>query len=220
MTGTVAEGGAEKPFLLQASQPLYRGYQRLVFQHPDQSDLLIKVVRSDYAQAKFGPGSPFHNRHRRCRHYQVFLRELQEYLVVCSRSADCLPFLQEIVGLVHTDLGLGMVVRKVCGPDGEPAPSLAWLAGQGALDAARRKLLDCFLDALLASAVVVDDLNPGNIVLGTEPAGVERFVLIDGLGSSTLIPLKALVPWANHQSKRRRIARLRAQIAAEAPKAP
>jgi len=211
------EGGGERPLQLQATQPLYRGYQRLVFQHPDQPDLLIKVVRSDYAEAKFGAGSPFHNRHRRCRHYHVFLRELQEYLVACARSSDCLPFLQEIVGLVHTDLGLGMVVRKVCGPDGKPAPSLSRLAGQGALDAARMQLLDRCLEALLASAVVVDDLNPGNIVLGTEPSGAERFVLIDGLGSSTLIPLKALVPWANHRSKRRRIARLRAQIGAEAP---
>ncbi len=219
MTKT-AEGGVAQPFLLQATEPLYRGYQRLVFQHPDQPELLIKVVRSDYAEAKFGPGSPFHNRHRRCRHYQVFLRELQEYLVACARSADCLPFLQEIVGLVHTDLGLGMVVRKVCGPDGKPAPSLSRLAGQGALDAARMQLLDRCLEVLQASAVVVDDLNPGNLVLGTEPSGAERWVLIDGLGSSTLIPLKALVPWANRQSKRRRIARLRAQLIAEVPQVP
>ena len=219
MTKT-AEGGVAQPFLLQATEPLYRGYQRLVFQHPDQPELLIKVVRSDYAEAKFGPGSPFHNRHRRCRHYQVFLRELQEYLVACARSADCLPFLQEIVGLVHTDLGLGMVVRKVCGPDGKPAPSLSRLAGQGALDAARMQLLDRCLEVLQASAVVVDDLNPGNLVLGTEPSGAECWVLIDGLGSSTLIPLKALVPWANRQSKRRRIARLRAQLIAEVPQVP
>ncbi len=58
-------------------------------------------------------------------------------------------------------------------------------------------------------------MNPGNIVLGVDGSGTERFVLIDGMGSSTFIPLKGLVRAINVWSKRRYFMRLRAQIADE-----
>lgn len=212
-------GTPEKPMQLRTVPPLFRGHQRLVFQHPDHPDLLIKIIRSEYAEAKFGPKGPFHHRRRRCLHYQVYLRELKEYLVACARSAELLPFLQETIGLVHTDLGLGIVVRKVCGPDGKPATCLSEIAEKGGLNEVRWRLLDRFLDSLQGSDIVVDDFNAYNIVLGVDPSGAERFVLIDGLGSSTLVPLKAWSRWLNHRSKRSRIALVRADVEEKARKA-
>lgn len=197
---------------LKDLQPFSQGAQRLVFQHPHRQDLLIKVMRREYVDSRFGPQGSFHNRHRRCRHYTLIMRELKEYLVACARSAECLPYMQEIVGLSHTDLGLGLVVRKVCGRDGLPAPSLSRLVRQGTFDDARAALLDRFLETMLDSDIVIDDLNPGNMVLGIDGRGAERFVLIDGAGSSTFIPLKGMVGAFNQWSKRRYFARLRAWI--------
>jgi hypothetical protein len=204
--------------VLSGLQPFAQGAQRLVFQHPHRRDLLVKVMRREYVESRFGVHGSFHNRHRRCGHYTLILRELREYLVACARSADCLPFMQEIVGLTHTDLGLGLVVRKVCGHDGLPALSLAKLVKQGAFDEARGKLLDHFLETLLDSDIVIDDLNPGNMVLGVDASGAERFVLIDGAGSSTFIPLKGMVGFFNHWSKRRYFERLRAWLDGECRK--
>lgn len=207
---------AESVIRLQAVKPLSRGHQRLVFQHPLQTDLLIKVLRAEYVQDKYGSGSSFHNRHRRCREYQPFLVEFREYLVACARAPQCLPYLQEIVGLVWTDLGLGLAVRKVTGRDGALAPSLnRILRLHGALDSRRKHLLDECLRHLECSDVIIDDLNDCNLVLGVDALGAERFVLIDGIGSSTLVPIKPLSALANRWSKRRRIARLRAGIQAK-----
>lgn len=201
--------------MLAELKPLFRGHQRLVFQHPEQPDLLIKVLRAEYVQEKYGPDGSFHNRHRRCREYHPFFTEFREYLVVCARAPQCLPFIQEIVGLVWTDLGLGIVVRKVLGRDGASAPTIdRFLRWHGKLDADRKHLLDECLLNLERSDIVFDDLNDCNLVLGVDTSGAERFVLIDGIGSSTLVPIKALIPAANRWSKRRRIARLRAKVAA------
>lgn len=210
------EPRSEGMLRLGGSQPLFRGHQRLVFQHPEQPDLLIKVLRAEYVRDKFGPGSALHNRHRRCREYQPFLLEFREYLVACARAPQCLPYLQEIVGLVWTDLGLGLTVRKVTGRDGASAPTLdRFLRQHGKLDPRRKQLLDECLRNLEESDVVVDDLNDCNLVLGADGSGAERFVLIDGIGSSTLVPIKALSALANRWSKRRRIARLRARVEAK-----
>lgn len=208
-------GDVESVMVLSSRTPLFQGHQRLVFQHPDEPDQLVKVMRGEYVRNKFGPTGSFHNRNRRCRQYHPFLRELREYLVACARSPRCLPFLQEILGLVWTDLGVGLVVRKVAGRSGAAAPSLDKLSQQGPLTLERQHCLEAFLEALQESDVVVDDLNSCNMVLGLDPAGNERFVLIDGIGSSTLIPLKAWVPVANRWSKRRRFDRLRAQLIAK-----
>lgn len=205
-------GDAGGPIALAETEPLFRGYQRLVFQHPLHADQMIKVMRNDYVEQKFGPHSPLHNRNRRCRQYHLFLRELREYLVACAWSPASLPFLQEIVGLAQTDLGLGMVVRKVMGPDGKLAVSLSKLIQRLELTPERLRALERTLEALLASSIVVDDVHAGNLVLGVSPAGEERFVLIDGIGSSTFIPLKAMVAWTNRVSKRRRFAELRQEI--------
>ncbi len=48
-------------------QPIANGAQRKVFQHPDHPELLIKVLRREFLEPRFGPQGSFHNRHRRCR---------------------------------------------------------------------------------------------------------------------------------------------------------
>lgn len=216
---SIAEGewdDMDGTMMLAERKPLFRGHQRLVFQHPEQSDLLIKVLRVEYVQEKYGPNGSLHNRCRRCREYQPFFMEFREYLVACARAPSCLPYIQEIVGLVWTDLGLGLIVRKISARDGASAPTLdRFLRLHGKLDPERKRLLDDCLRCLEESDVIVDDLNDCNLVLGVDHTGTERFVLIDGIGSSTLVPIKALSALANRWSKRRRIARLRARIEAK-----
>lgn len=204
----VAAGSLEAPLLLSGSRPVAVGLKRAVFQHPEHPDLLIKVLHPTFIQKRFGPTGSFHNRHRRCLHYNYFLRELREYLVASARSPETLSALPEVVGLIHTDLGLGLIVKKVSGPDGGLAPTIGALASSGRLDARRLALLDELERIVVDSDAVIDDLHPGNIVLTRDASGGERFVLIDGLGSSTTIPLKALVRPFNRLSKRKEFRKL------------
>lgn len=207
-----ATGYSKGLVVLSGLQPLTGGANRLVFQHPGHPELLIKVNK-DWVLQTYGPRGSFLKRNYHCGQYTMFLREIQEYLAACNQSAHSPLHLAEIVGLLHTDLGLGLVVRKVCGPDGQLAPTLAKLIQQGALDEARLQLLETFLEWLQGTWIVVNDLSLKNIVLGVDDEGAERFLLVDGIGCSTFIPLKALVREACDWSKRGYIQRLRAQIA-------
>ncbi len=213
VTLAAPSGSLQEPLRLADILPVAVGVKRAIYQHPGDPGLLVKVLHPAFVKKRFGPTGSFHNRHRRCLHYNYFLREMREYLVACSRSPQSLSFLPELVGLVHTDLGLGLVVKKVCGPHGGLAPTIGALAAAGTLDPRRRALLDQLQEAVVSSAVVIDDLHPGNIVLTCDASGLERFVLIDGLGSSTAIPLKALARLFNEWSKRREFQKLRAMLA-------
>lgn len=207
-----AVGSLEAPLPLSGIRPVAVGVKRAVFQHPEDPGLLVKVLHPAFIRKRFGPTGSYHNRHRRCLHYNYFLRELREYLVASARTPETLSVLPEVVGLVHTDLGLGLVVKKVSGLDGGLAPTIGALAASGALDARRRAMLDDLERIVLDSDAVIDDLHPGNVVLTREASGQERFVLIDGLGSSTAIPLKALVRCFNRMSKRKEFRKLREML--------
>lgn len=207
-----AAGSLEAPLLLSGTRPVAVGVKRAVFQHPEDPGLLVKVLHPAFIQKRFGPTGSYHNRHRRCLHYNYFLRELRENLVAAARSPETLSALPEVIGLVHTDMGLGLVVRKVSGPDGRLAPTIGAIAASGGLDARRQALLDELEGIVVESDVVIDDLHPGNIVLTHDASGCERFVLIDGLGSSTAIPLKAFARIFNRMSKRREFRKLRGML--------
>lgn len=150
---------------------------------------------------------------RRYGPYAVFLREIQEFIAAYAALGRAAPFAQSVHGLVETDLGLGLVVGAVRGPDGALAPKLAKLISAGGFDGLARRALDETLDALLESDIVLADLHERNLVYQNLAGGSPRFVMIDGIGSSTLVPCKNWSRLFNRYSKCRRILRLRQRIA-------
>jgi hypothetical protein len=143
----------------------------------------------------------------------ILLRELREHILL--RVGDPTPpwFLQKIVGFADTSLGLGFVVKAERGPDGNYADSLSAISKSGHMDGAMRTQLDEFFEALLASPVVAGDIRLSNIVYAHNPERGGHFVLIDGLGDKTGIPIQRLIPGLNRFLKRRRIAVRRAKLA-------
>jgi hypothetical protein len=89
----------------------------------------------------------------------------------------------------------------------------------GRLDQKRLALLQELEEAIVASDIVIDDLHPNNVVLNRDASGAERFILIDGLGCSTAIPLKAFARHFNRRSKRKAFRKLWEVLAGMGPKA-
>jgi len=176
---------------------------RLVFRHPHDRSLLIKVIRPEVIAKRWGEDRQWYKMRRRYGHYVSYVRECEEYIAGCAGHDGPLPFAQKIVGFVTTDLGLGLVMEAVLGEDGQLAPTLASLVKGREIGPQLRSEIDSFLDDLIASSLIVADLNPTNIVRGTAPGGGHRFVVIDGLGLSTVLPFK-LIPAINRASKRKR----------------
>jgi hypothetical protein len=200
-----------EPARLRESMPLAKGATRVVFVHPADPDLLIKVMRPEFQARRQRKANGF-NRFKRARMTKTFVAEMREQLILLGKGEDPDRFLQRVVGFCDTDLGLGMVVERVRGPDGGPAPSLKAIVRRGAFDGKVRDDLERFLETILASDITLDELNIRNLLYGADGDGSRRFVLVDGFGEERLIPFKGAIGFLNRRSKRRHIRRLRKQI--------
>ena len=196
-----------KPVSLAGCEAIASGRMRLVFRHPDDPALLIKVIRPEVIPKRWGPGQPWYKRRRRYRQYVSYIRECEEFIAGCAGGRRAAPFAQKITGFVETDLGLGLVMEAVLDEHGNLAPTLASLVYGKEIGDGLRAEVNEFLEELVESDLIIADLNPENIVRGAMPGGGHRFVVIDGLGMSTILPFK-LIPAINRASKRKRAAAL------------
>jgi len=206
--------------VLRDAEVVAAGSTRNVYRHPDDPSLLIKVIRPAAIEERFGRGAPWYKfKRRRYRHLIAYLREIREQIAVHAMGGEHPPYLQKIVGIVETDLGMGFAVEAVRGRDGNFAPTVAELIRRGQLDHPARAKLDQFLDELVASPVIVADLNPSNVVLGHTPQHGDHFVLIDGIGFKNVIPLERMSAFINRWGKARKASQFRTLVEARIARA-
>lgn len=155
---------------------LAKGNDRYVFQHPHDSQLLIKVVIPGIAK------------------YKSKLREIYRDVKECKpkTSTDSL-YIQKIEGLVETNRGVGQVIVKECDEHSAIAPTLYQLARNKELDAGKLQKLNVFFDWFVTTSVIINSLHCKNIVYAWDSARQEyRFKVIDGFGDKTLLQLSKL----------------------------
>ncbi len=191
-----------------------QGRQRLIYQHPDAPDRLVKVLRPE-ARANL-PGaatcSAWQAR-RRFGPYALFAREVAEFLACHARDPASLAFTQRILGFTDTDMGLGIIVEAARDRSGHLAPTIDGLIQRGSFGPPEQLALQRFFQALLASPVVVSDLHWRNLVYAHCATHGDHFVIIDGLGSANFLPLKSWFPAVNRRSKMARIRRVKNKLA-------
>ena len=190
---------------LRDVEPVAKGRMRLVFRHPSDSSLLIKVIRPDIIDLRWGSGQKWYKKRRRYGQYISYMREAEEYIAGYASSGGSLPFAQKITGFIETDLGLGMVMEAALDENGKLAPTLREILAGNRFDDTVRAELDLFIRQILECEIFVADINPANLVRAHTPQLGHHFVIIDGLGLSTVLPFKLLSPVFNRMSKRGRI---------------
>jgi hypothetical protein len=198
--------------LLKNHIPIAEGSMRLVYAHPQDPRLVIKVIRPEVIDERWGSGQAWYKVGRRFRQYISFMRETAEYVAMYATYGQSLSFAQKIVGFAETDLGLGLVVAAALDQDGNLAPSLSTLLSQHKFTARIAEDLETFIEQMMASDIVVADLHGANIVYAYTEQHGDHFVMIDGLGLANILPLKALFVRLNRRSKLRHVARLRRRM--------
>lgn len=188
---------------LSLLKPLASGSARDVYAHPQDPDLLIKVIRRDAIEQRYGSGRPWYKTTRRYRHFVSYLREIREEIALRATGDVHPALLQKIVGFADTDLGFGLVVEAAKDHDGKLAPTLPQVIASGAFDAKVRADLEACLEGLIASPVVLADVHGANLVYAWDAENGDHFVLIDGIGSKTLIPLHRMSRYINTYAKRK-----------------
>lgn len=194
-------------FKLRDVEPIAQGNKRFVFQHPADPNLLIKVWKPDVVEERWRGERPWYKPTRRYGQYVSFQREMSEYLSLAVKFPKGVPVLQKLSGIIDTDYGIGVVVEKLVGRDGGLAPNLATLARLEGVTPGLLEKLDQFRDELLRYGVIVGKLHDKNLVLALR-GEEERFVMVDGYGEKTAIPIHTWSAWINAHHTRDRVAGL------------
>jgi hypothetical protein len=190
---------------LVGRKPVAWGGRQLVFEHPGNPSLVIKVLQRDVIP---GDQATLWFRLAARYYYSIsFVRVWREFERFRRRGGGDL--LQRVIGMVDTDLGPGLVAKAERGSDGGYAPTLSKLARCGEIDGAA---FDRFCSEVDSADIVVSDLNPGNVVYAVDSEGGTRFVLVDGTADDTLIPILRMSKALNRIIKKRKIAVLRRKI--------
>jgi hypothetical protein len=209
-TSRPGEAGEPGTAMLTLSHlpPVITGHQRAVYQHPHDAALIVKTMRPESVAHRWDAPGRWYKRLPRVRHYVSYLREIKEY-IAAHTCPDPDPPIARIVGLVETDVGLGLVCEKVRAPNGEMAPTLhqCWVENGGEPPWAR-PALEVFLESLLRHNVIVGDLNAANLVFGSDSRGGPRLLMVDGFGEKGAIPLSSMSRVFNRHFIRRRYRRM------------
>jgi hypothetical protein len=191
---------------LKDKQPLVRGFYRYIYQHPHDDNLLVKVVKPRVVE-RYAQRASIYTAWRGNWEYRNQSREIEEYLSLRRRGQHALPFIQRFIGVVDTDVGFGMVVRKVRGRDGELAPTIMKLVERGGLTPEIRSRMADLLADVIRNRIVFGDISGKNIVHADDAEHGNRFVIIDGLSDRLLVPVNSWSPIANRVYCERRFAR-------------
>lgn len=204
---------APTPLALAALLPLAVGRQRQVFEDPRCAEQLIKVMRAQAIETRWGASARWYKQLPRTRHYTGYARELKEFIASEARFNGCNAPIARMIGVVETDLGLGLVSEKVRGPNGGLAPTLAgYYERELGFSAAIERDLAAFLDGLLGCEVIIGDMHAWNIVYGSDSRGGPRFVLVDGFGEKHAIPFTSMSRRINARNTRKLYRRMREQL--------
>jgi hypothetical protein len=197
---------------LSTAEPIAVGHLRSVYQHPAHANELVKVMRADAVATRWNASGRWHKRLPRTRHFVQYLRELKEFIVARARAPEVDVPIARMIGVVDTDLGLGLISEKVVGADGALAPTLAVLYSRSGFTPAIDEALATFLAGLLDGNVIVGDMHAWNIVYGSDSRGGPRLVMIDGFGEKHAIPISSMSRAVNRYRTNRLHKRMLAQL--------
>lgn len=189
--------------------PLKIGRERLVFRHPLSPNQLIKIVNPAYVSLQNGHWL-HHLISPRISFYWLYLKELTEHIVLRAKLIQSKHHLQQFVGLVDTDMGLGLVVEAVTRLNGELAFTLGDLLKQGFFKEKEEAALVELYTWLECSPLIIRDLHADNVVWN-EHGG--HFVIIDGIGEGAQLSLRAIWPRFNAYYNRRKVKKLKMRVA-------
>ncbi len=194
--------------LLNDGLLLAQGAARRVYRHPVNGQYLVKVFRQEYVDRKFGALAPWYKRSRRLGYLLAYQREWNEQYAAYLSHGGHPPYLQLIIGTVHTNFGLGQIVEAVRGQDGHFASTLYDLLQNGRFDDSAKRHLSEFFEWLLASPVVISELNTVNLLYRFDESLGNHFCIIDGIGDTNFIPIKSWFSVINRRNKNKWMAKM------------
>ncbi|MEJ6388424.1 YrbL family protein [Gymnodinialimonas ulvae] len=190
--------GSNQRLVLSGQTPVGKGSVRDVYAHPDRPGYLIKVFNDrklvDASQGVRG-AARFVRPHYP---YDDFVREQNEYTrcILLGHKLGCRVPIAEIATVTLTDLGPGQVVRRISDGAGAIGKTVSMLLREDAFGDEEFMRLNGFMRDLWTLEINAPDLSCDNVAFDGE-AG--QFVLVDGIGEKTLLPVRAWIGALNRK---------------------
>lgn len=172
-----------------------KGSVKLVFQHPDYSDRVIKIINpKNVTPDGCFIGHKAYKRHRQQGIYRQFRREIIQYLQLCKSHYQSGRFtfpIETPYGFEPTAYGLGLVTEKITAPDGQ-GWTLEHLMQEQKLEPKHYQALDRLFDDCVQLHIVFGEINMAGLMYTETRNQRPEFVIVDGVGEKLLIPLRSM----------------------------
>lgn len=192
--------------LVEKLKFLGQGTQKLVYEHPDDPQKVIKIMKPENATIDGGRANQHHLRsHRSQGIYRHFRRELLQYLQLCKNNYKDNNFtfpIETVHGFIATNKGLGLVTEKITSPNGNSL-TLEHLLINGDLSTKQKEALNTFFNECCRYHVVFGEVNIGGIMYTEHRQGRPEFVLVDGIGEKLIIPFRSMSKRINTHNVRK-----------------
>ena len=199
---------------LKELKPFAQGGNRLCFVHPHDSTRCIKVRRPDFTLAdcrrkkgfpkNLRPLSSFDDNREECR----VIVQLQQQL-----GGIAFEHVYRCYGFIQTDLGMGLNTEMIRDGNGMVSLSLKQYIWEEGYDEQCRQAVVALADFWRRHQVPSRDLLTHNVVVQRDlNDAIIRLVVIDGLGSPSLIPFGCLPQYLKKKHVATRIKRLDQRI--------
>lgn len=180
---------------LASRQPFARGGNRLCFIDPDDASRCIKVRRPDFtlADCRRKKGFP-----KNLKPLSSFDDSLEEFGVMQSFERhypdSIFQHISRCYGFVDTDMGRGLSSELIRDSDGRISITLKQYVWERGYSDDCRAAVEQLCEHWLSHCVPSRDILVHNVVvqreIGEADECIRRLVVIDGLGSANLIPLR------------------------------
>lgn len=196
---------------LSGSTPFAEGARRLCYQHPENTDLCVKISKPQTVEAR-RKHAPWYRRLRSLTAFDDNYDELKGYRqlpifrALKDDNAQVWQHIPRCYGFAGTSLGPGLVLDYYHS-NGKPAPTVQDHIAKHGMTAELQSAMQEFADFLTSSQLVTRAIIPHNIVWAADG----KIKLIDGIGGRNLIPLAEFfpIPQLNVIAKRKTKRRLR-----------
>lgn len=172
---------------LSDKKPLFEGLTRSVFVYEQNPDYLIKVPSPAWKK-RIARLSPWRRFRKSVDFNSPNTRELREYIhnFPIPKQANHHEHLMQIVGVIATDIGWGLIVKAERDQFGNYAKPLGHY--QNDIPHYKKEISE-FISWVLSTTVVCYDLKFDNILLSWRN-GKSTLVLIDGIGDNRILPIR------------------------------
>lgn len=189
--------------ILKDEEILFRGGNRLCFVHPDDHNIILKVVTPEKKPDARRKAAPLYKKFRPLSAFDINLKELNAFERLGTKGDKVWRHFPRCFGIVETDLGDALCQELIREEDGSISKTLGSYLNEKRVTGEMRRAVEEFLLFLLNNMIVVRDLRTENLIV-RKKTGDLCIYMIDGIGDSDFIPIADISnSWAKYKIKRK-----------------